>query len=99
MDITCTSKLLDVQTRNVYFLISSLVKSLFFFTQDSVCESTITIEKIVSASYVLLGVNSAVNFVIYMLRGDKFRRVLARKVAQLCSRAARSNTNSFDSPR
>ena len=67
--------------------------------QDSVCESTVTIEKIVSASYVLLGVNSAVNFVIYMLRGDKFRRVLARKVAQLFSRAARSSNNSFDSPR
>ncbi len=75
-------------------------KNCFCFSfQENVCESTITIEKIVSASYVLLAINSASNFAIYMLRGDKFRRVLARKVVQLFSRAARSNNNSFDSPR
>ena len=54
------------------------------------------LERVISISYVLLAVNSASNFIIYMLRGNKFRRVLSRKMLQLCGRAAPSY---FDSPR
>ena len=59
------------------------------------CESTILIEKVVSVSYVSLAVNSASNFIIYMLRGDKFRRVLSRKIRQMWS----DEPTDFDSPR
>ena len=72
--------------------------AVFFPLQETVCQSTVTIEKINSASYVLLAVNSASNFIIYMLRGDKFRRVLARRTKQVCTRGA-DNSNSFESPR
>ncbi|TRY71858.1 hypothetical protein TCAL_03401 [Tigriopus californicus] len=63
---------------------------------DTSCESTTTIERIVSISYVLLALNSASNFVIYMLRGNKFRRVLSRK---LCQFFGYKPSSQFDSPR
>ena len=59
------------------------------------------IEKIVAVSNLMLAINSAFNFIIYMLRGDKFRRVLSRKLAQLFNRssAGRCVNSQFESPR
>ncbi len=54
----------------------------------------------ISVSTLLLAVNSASNFVIYMLRGDKFRRVFSRKIMQICCRRRGANGSAhFDSPR
>ena len=39
------------------------------------CKSTAFIEFLISVSHLLLAVNSASNFFIYMLRGDKFRQI------------------------
>ncbi len=42
------------------------------------CPSTTLIELLISVSHFLLAVNSASNFFIYMLRGDKFRQTFVQ---------------------
>jgi len=42
------------------------------------------VEKAVSVTYVTLAINSASNFVIYMLRSAKFRRALTSRWARCC---------------
>ena len=54
------------------------------------CETSFTMEIIISVSHLLLSVNSAANFGIYMLRGDRFRQVLAKIVLRCqCTKASR----------
>ena len=56
-----------------------------FYIKGEGCDTTTFIELLISLSHLLLAINSACNFVIYMWRGDKFRRVFRKTVRRwLC---------------
>lgn len=61
------------------------------------CVQSTSVEIIISISHFLLAVNSAANFGIYILRGDRFRQVLAKILFQCqwtkVSRRRNSPTN------
>ena len=45
---------------------------------QTICESTFAIEVLISVSHLMLAVNSAFNFLIYMFRGDRFRQIFVK---------------------
>lgn len=54
------------------------------------CKSTALVEFLISLSHLLLAVNSASNFIIYMARGDKFRTVFTKLfIKGQCTKASR----------
>ena len=65
----------------------------FFCNHDddtSACQSPFALEILISVSHLMLAVNSASNFLIYMLRGDKFRQFFFQIFFKCqCTRASR----------
>ena len=56
----------------------------------STCQSPFSLEILISVSHLMLAVNSASNFLIYMLRGDKFRQFFFQIFFRCqCTRASR----------
>ena len=56
----------------------------------SACQSPFSLEILISVSHLMLAVNSASNFLIYMLRGDKFRQFFFQIFFKCqCTRASR----------
>lgn len=61
------------------------------------CAPSLTVEIIISISHLLLAINSAANFGIYMLRGDRFRTVLSKILfrCQWTKASRRNSPNNF----
>ncbi|CAF2741560.1 unnamed protein product [Lepeophtheirus salmonis] len=60
-------------------IIPDLYEVLTCLTKRGQCPSTPFIDGIIHLSHFFLAVNSSINFIIYIFRGSKFRKVFAQK--------------------
>ena len=65
---------------------------LYFKDNEYNCATSTTIEVIVSVSNLGMAINSASNFLIYMLRGGKFRRILKKTICRCCFFVEKTNS-------
>ena len=62
------------------------------------CETTVFIETMISLSNILVCINSSANFLLYMLRGKKFRDAFCQTYFRLFCKCCRKKNRNGESP-